>query len=54
MEHFFSRVLVDTYTQMHTRAKLLGRDADVDHTQTIGENISPHPPLPGFGTLVRS
>ena len=27
---------MDTYAQMHTRLKLLGEDADVDHTQTIG------------------
>ena len=27
---------MDTYAQMHTRVKLLGGDADVDHTQTIG------------------
>ena len=35
IERFFPRILVVTYTQMHTRVKLLG-DADVDHTQTIG------------------
>ena len=28
---------MDTYAQMHTRVKLLG-DADVNHTQTIGED----------------
>ena len=33
---FFPRIQVDTYAQMHTRVKLLGRDADIDHTQTIG------------------
>ena len=33
---FFPRIQVDTYTQMHTRVKLSGRDADVDHTQIIG------------------
>ena len=53
MEHVFPQVQVDTYAQMHTRIKLLGgRDADVDHTQTIGgdtvkllgEYIPPSPP----------
>ena len=32
MEHFFSRVQVNTHAQMHTRVKFLGGDADVDHT----------------------
>ena len=36
VEHFFPRIPVDTYAQMHTRVKSLGGDADVDHTQTIG------------------
>ena len=52
MEHFFPEIQVDTYTQMHTRVKLLG-DAYVDHTQTIKRDavkllgdISP----PGIGT----
>ena len=31
-----SRIQVDTYAQMHTRVKLLGGDADADHTQAIG------------------
>ena len=42
---------MDTYPQIHTRVKLLGGDADVDHTQTIGGiqpnyrgDISPRPP----------
>ena len=54
----FPRIQVDTYAQMHTRVKLLGGSADVDHTQTIGGiqsnyggNISP-PTSPGFGTPV--
>ena len=34
----FSRIQVDTYAQMHTRVKLLGGDADVDHTQAIGRD----------------
>ena len=62
MEHFFPRIQLDTYAQMHTRAKLLGGDEDVDHTQTIGGIQSnywegffppippPPPPPPGFGT----
>ena len=33
---FFPRIKVDTFAQMYTRVKLLGGDADVDHTQTIG------------------
>ena len=48
----FPRIQVDTYAQMHTRAKLLGGDADVDHTQNIGGDtvkllggyIPPSPP----------
>ena len=35
MKHFFRRIQVDTYAQMHTRVKLLGGMQDVDHTQTI-------------------
>ena len=34
LEHFFPRIEVETYAQMHTRVKVLG-DADVDHTQII-------------------
>ena len=54
MEHFFPRIQVDTYPQMHTRVKLLG-DADVDHTQTIGGDTVKLlggyiPSPPGFGT----
>ena len=51
MEHFFSRIQVDTYPQMHIRVKLLGGMQDVDHTQTIGGDTVkllggciPHPP----------
>ena len=40
MEHFFPRIQVDTYAQMHTRVKLLGGDADVDHTKTIGGDLA--------------
>ena len=59
VEHFFPNSIVplDNYAQMHTRVKLLGGDADVDHTQTIGADsvkllgrIYPQSPLPGFGT----
>ena len=46
---FFPRIQVQTCAQMQTRVILL-RDADVDHTQIIGGEISPHPPPPGFGT----
>ena len=43
---------MDNYTQMYTRVKLLGRDANLDHTQTIGGGDTakllggyiPHPP----------
>ena len=53
MEHFFHRIPVDTYAHMHTRVKLLGGDADVDHTQTIGgiqsKLLGRYIPL-GFGT----
>ena len=40
---------MDTYAQIHIRVKLFGGgggggNADVDPTQTIGGNISPHPP----------
>ena len=51
---FSPRIQVDTYAQMHTRVKLLGGDADVDHTQTIGGDTakllgSIYPPIsPGF------
>ena len=38
MEHFFPQIQVDTYTQMHTKVKLLG-DAYEDHTQTIRGDI---------------
>ena len=58
MEHFFSRIQVDTYAQWHTRVKLLGRGVQM---QTILKllvgiqsiywgDISP----PGFGTSGRS
>ena len=54
MEHFFPRIQVDTYAQMHTRVKLLGGKQDVDHTQTIaGDTVKLlgeiYPPIPsGF------
>ena len=35
-EHFFPRIQVGICAQMHTRVKILGEDADVDHTQIIG------------------
>ena len=61
MEHFFLQIQVDTYSQMPTRVKLLGGDADVDHRllKLLGEIIKllggiylshPPPPLPVFGT----
>ena len=36
MEHFFSRIQMETCAQMQNTVKLLGGDADVDHTQIIG------------------
>ena len=45
MEHFFPQIQVDTFAQMHTRVKLLGGDAGVDHTQIIG---GIYPPTSGF------
>ena len=33
---FFPRIEVETCAQVQTRAKLLGRDADIDHTQING------------------
>ena len=54
MEHFFPRMQVDTYAQMHTRVKLLEGKQDVDHTQTIGGDpvklLGGIYPPPGFGT----
>ena len=52
---FSPLIQVDTYAQMYTRVKLLGGDADVDHTQTIGGILSNYwgdvSSLPsGFGT----
>ena len=52
MKHFFAQIQVDTFAEMHTSVKLLGGDADVDHTQTIvgdtvkllGGYIPPSPP----------
>ena len=59
MELFFRRIQVDTYAQMHTRVKLLGGDADVDHSQTIGGDtvkllgdIFPNPPRVSAPLLV--
>ena len=54
VEHFFPRIPVDTYSQMHTRVKLLGGDADVDHILKLLWEIQSNywggyiPP--GFGT----
>ena len=55
LNNFFPRIQVKTSAQIQTRVKLLGGDADVDHTQIIGGDtvkslggICP----PGFGTLV--
>ena len=56
MEHFFHRIHVDTYAQMHTSVKLFEGNADVNHNQTMGgiqsnywRDISLQSP-PGFGT----
>ena len=58
MEHFFPRFQADTYAQMHTRVKLLGRCRSrpysnywVGYSQIIGGYIPPNPPdfgTPGF------
>ena len=40
MEHFFPRIQVDTYVQLHAKVKIIRGDADVDHTQTIGGGYS--------------
>ena len=57
MEHFFSRIQVETCAQIHTRVKLLGGEADVDQTQIIWGGIQSNywrdisPPSPqGFST----
>ena len=50
---FFPRIQVKTCAQMHTRVKLLGGDADEDHTQIIGGNtvkLLGGYILPGFDT----
>ena len=44
---------MDTYAHMQTRVKLLGGDADVDHTQTIGDDTSHPPPLISASLLTR-
>ena len=48
IEHFFPQI----YTIRFTPIQIIGGDADVDHSQTIGRmqpnywgDISPHPPL---------
>ena len=48
---FFPRFQMDNSAQMHTRVKLFGGDADLDHIQTIGgdtvkllKDISPPSP----------
>ena len=54
---FFPRIEVETCAQVQTTAKLLGGDADIDHTQINGGIQSNYwggyiPPTlpPGFGT----
>ena len=56
MEHFFPRIQVDTYAQMHTRAKLLEEMQMYTVLKLLG-GIQPNywegylrPSLPGFGT----
>ena len=63
MEHFFPRIQMETCAQMQTTVKILGGDADVDHTQIIGGIQSNYwgiqsnywgyipPSPPNFGTL---
>ena len=49
MEHFFfPKSSGDLRSDAHQRHIIAG-DADEDHTQIIGGDISPHPP-PRFGT----
>ena len=54
-KHFFPRIQVDTYAQMHTRVKLLGRMQMYTTPQTTRE-IQPNYwgdiSSPGFGTPV--
>ena len=47
MEQFFPRIQVDTYPQRHMyQSQIIVRDADVDHTQAIGRDISPQVSAP--------
>ena len=55
MEHFFSRIEVETCAQMHTRVKLLmGMQMKTilkllgGYSQIIGGIYPPSPPPPGF------
>ena len=48
----FSRIQVDTYAQMHTKVKLWGGNADVDHTQTIGGIYPPRVSAPLLAGLI--
>ena len=41
LEHFFPQI----YTLRCTLIQIIGGNADVDHSQTIGGIYSPHPPL---------
>ena len=55
MERFFPKLKGETCAQVQTRAKFIGRDADVDHTLIIGGGCSQIIGgyiLPGFGTSV--
>ena len=49
MEHFFSPSSSGHLRSDAHQSQILGGDADVDHTQTIGGDIS-SPCPPGFGT----
>ena len=53
MEHFFSSNSTGDLRSDAHQSQIIGRDADVDHTQIIEGDISP-PSSPGFGTPGRN
>ena len=53
MEHLFSPNSSGDLRSDARQSQTIMGDADVDHTQIIGEDISPPSP-PGFGTLVNA
>ena len=44
MEHFFAPILDGDLRSDAHQSQIIGGNADVDHTQIIGGDISPHPP----------